>query len=83
MEAITVALISGLCVAIPSIITTVLSNKNNNNLIKYQINELSERVNKHNQLIERVYKLEKANAVHKEEYHHLVDKIEHLEVEKR
>ena len=55
---IIVALISGACVAIPSVIATLVSNKNNNNLIQYRIEELSERVNKHNNVIERTYILE-------------------------
>lgn len=32
-------------------------------LIEYRINELSDRVDKHNQLIERTYELEKKTAV--------------------
>ena len=35
----------------------------NNKLISYRIEQLEEKVKKHNDLIERVYKLEEANAV--------------------
>lgn len=59
MEAsIITALISGLCVAIPSIIATVASNKKNNELVLYRINELDAKVHEHNNLIERMYKVE-------------------------
>ena len=56
---IAIAVISGLCIAIPSIITTVLANKRNNDLIIYRIDELDEKVHKHNELIERMYEVEK------------------------
>ena len=52
------AIISGLCVAIPSIIATISSNKKNNDLIIYRINQLDEKVHAHNNLIDRMYKVE-------------------------
>lgn len=52
------AIISGLCVAIPSIIATISSNKKNNDLIIYRINQLDEKVHAHNNLIDRMYKIE-------------------------
>ena len=58
MEQILVAIISGLCVAIPSIIATVSSNKKNNDLVLFRINELDEKVHEHNNLIDRMYKVE-------------------------
>lgn len=56
--AIVVAIISGLSVAVPSIITTILSNKKNNDLVIYRINKLDEKVHEHNNLIDRMYKVE-------------------------
>ena len=38
MENITIAMISGLCVAVPSIIATLSSNKSNIKLIDHKIN---------------------------------------------
>jgi len=58
MQQIVVAVISGLCVAIPSIIATISSNKKNNDLVLYRINELDQRVSAHNSLIDRMYKIE-------------------------
>lgn len=52
------ALISGLCVAIPSIIATISANRRNQDVITYQIKDLSEHVNKHNNLIDRMYRIE-------------------------
>ena len=55
---IVIAIISGLCVAIPSIIANVSANKRSNDLVLYRIEELSKKVHEHNQLIDRMYKVE-------------------------
>lgn len=57
-EAVVVALISGLCVAVPSIIATISTNKKNNDLVLYRINELDKKVKEHNNLVDRMYKVE-------------------------
>lgn len=54
-----VALISGLCVGIPSVIATLMSNNKSNTLMNYRIDELTKKVEKHNQVVERVALLEK------------------------
>lgn len=58
MNNIVTALISGLCVAIPSLIATITTAKKNQDLLNYKIDELTEHVNKHNTLIDRMYKVE-------------------------
>lgn len=58
METIITAIISGLCVAIPSILATISANKRQSDLVLYRINELDEKVHKHNNLIERMYDVE-------------------------
>lgn len=58
MNNIATALISGLCVAIPSLIATITTAKKNQDLLNYKIDELTEHVNKHNTLIDRMYKIE-------------------------
>ena len=63
MEQIIVAIISGLCVAIPSVIATISSNKKNNDLIIYRIDELDNKVHEHNNLIDRMYKVEQKVAI--------------------
>ena len=52
------ALISGLCVAIPSVLATISSNNKTKSLISYRIEQLEEKTEKHNQVMERQFKLE-------------------------
>lgn len=63
MEIIVTSVISGLCVAIPSIIATVTANRKDNALVKYRIDELDIKVNKHNNLIETTYKIEERLSI--------------------
>lgn len=58
MNNIIVAIIGGLCTAIPSIIATITANKRNHDLIDYKISQLTEHVIQHNGLIDRMYKVE-------------------------
>ena len=58
MNNIVTALISGLCVAIPSLIATITTAKKNQDLLNNKIDSLTEHVNKHNNLIDRMYKIE-------------------------
>lgn len=58
MKEIIIAIISGLCVAVPSIITTISSNKKNYDLFVFRIDELDKKVHEHNNLIDRMYKVE-------------------------
>lgn len=66
MNEIIIALISGFSVAIPSVIASITTNKKNNDLIQYKIEELTKKVEKHNQVVERVFMLERENAVQNE-----------------
>lgn len=67
MEQIIVAIIGGLCVAIPAVISTVVSNKNNKELIIYRIDELDHEVKKYNNLKDRMTVVEKDVATIKED----------------
>lgn len=58
MEVIITSVISGLFVAVPSIVATVVSNRKTTALLEYKVDELTEHVNKHNNLIDRMYKIE-------------------------
>lgn len=58
MSNIIIAIIGGLCTAIPSIIATISANKKNHDLIDYKISQLTEHVIQHNGLIDRMYKVE-------------------------
>lgn len=63
MNNIIIAIISGLCVAVPSVIATISSNKRNNDLVIYRIDELDKKVHEHNNLIERMYNVEQRLTV--------------------
>ena len=63
---VTAAIVSGVCVAVPTIITTLVNNSAHNKVIdermkltSEKIEELSERMNKHNNLIERMVIVER------------------------
>lgn len=58
MDIIWVAIISGLFTAVPTIITTILSNRKSNILLTYRIDQLEIEQKKHNNLIDRMYKIE-------------------------
>ena len=65
---IIVSIISGLCVAVPSIIATISSNKKNNDLVVFRINELDKKVQEHNNLIDRMYKVESRVTLLEDEF---------------
>ena len=67
MEVIITAIISGLSVAVPSVIATVMSNRKSTTILEYKVQELTEHVNKHNNLIDRMYKIENRVTLLEEE----------------
>lgn len=74
MNEIIIAVISGLCVAIPSIFTTLKSSKANNELVEYKINDLkddvkilSDKVQAHNNFGIRLTRVEENINIIKEE----------------
>lgn len=86
METIIAALISAAAAIAVSIITGNANNKKviatldkNNELQALQIKQLSDRVEKHNKVIERVYNLEQSDAVEKEQIKVINHRIEDLE----
>lgn len=64
---IIVAMISGLCTAVPAIITVISSNKKQQDLINYKISQLTDHVIQHNGLIDRMYKVENRVTLLEEE----------------
>lgn len=73
-EAVTIALISGLCVGVPSVIATLFSNNKANALVNYRIDELTKKVEKHNTVVERM-------ALQERETKALWKKIDEIESE--
>ena len=58
MEAIIIAVIGGICTAIPTVIATISSIKKSTALITYRVEQLEKKVEKHNTVVERTYHLE-------------------------
>lgn len=67
MQDIWVAIIGGICVAVPSILATVSSNKKTTSLMLYRIEQLEKKQEIHNNLMERTFKLEEDVKLMKEE----------------
>ena len=72
---IIVAIISGAFTLIGTLGGIVASGK----LTAYRIEQLEKKVDKHNSVIERMYKLEESDAVLKEEIKTITEKIKDLE----
>ena len=64
---LTIAIVSGLCVAIPSVIATITANKKSSAITDFKIEELTKKVNLHNNLIDRMYHVESRVTVLEEE----------------
>ena len=70
-DVVVTAIISGLCVAIPSVISTMSSNNKSNALMNYRIDELTKEVEKHNSVVERMAVVE--NSL--KSAHHRIDEL--------
>lgn len=53
-DAIIVALIGGICTAIPSLIATVVINNKSIAVMQYKIEDLTKKVENHNNVVERM-----------------------------
>ena len=59
MEEVIIAVISGLCVAVPSVLATISAEFLHCCYgLEYKIDELDKKVHEHNNLIDRMYKVE-------------------------
>lgn len=74
-SAIIVAIISGLFTLVGSFGGIIASSR----LTTYRLQQLEEKVNKHNQVIDRVYALERHNEVQDEKIRTLEREVEHNE----
>lgn len=70
-------------VAILSLIGTLIGSLGGilaaNKLTNYRIKKLEEKVEKHNQVVERVYRLESLEAVNEEKIAAVDEKLDHLD----
>ena len=73
------ALISGGCAATAAIVVAAVQHKKTDALIEYRLKELEEKVDRHNNLIERTYELEKLCAVQSRELGSVSSRVADLE----
>lgn len=73
-EGIIIAIIGFLGTIVGSAIGVITSSK----LVNYRLQQLEEKVNKHNNLIERTYELERKESVVEEHIHNLEEEIHDL-----
>lgn len=71
-----VAIVSGLCVGVPSVLATLVSNNKNQALMNYRIDELTKKVEKHNSVVERMALQEKETKVIWHEISEIKEKID-------
>ena len=79
METILASLVSASVTLIVCIINNRSQNDKTRALMEYKLDELTERVNKHNSLIERTYLLEEDVALHEEKIKVVNHRLEDLE----
>ncbi len=76
-ETLVVALIG----IIPSIVVAIISVVSNNAIVKVKLEEIEKQINKHNQLIERIYTLDRDLATYWSKYDELKERVAKLEKE--
>ena len=82
METIFASFVSAAVTLVVCIINNKSQNDKTRALMEYKLDELTERVNKHNNLIERTYRLEEDVALHEEKIkvaNHRIEDLENLE----
>lgn len=77
--AILAAVISALAAIVVCVISNHYQNENTRNLLEYRLTQLEEKVDKHNNLVERTYRLEQHNEVQDEKIKEANHRIEDLE----
>ena len=77
-EAMLIALIG----IVPSVLVAIVSIVSNNAIIKVIIEELEKHVNKHNQVIERTYTLERDLATYWSRYDEIKQRLDRIENKK-
>ena len=77
--AILAAVISDLAAIEVCVISNHYQNENTRNLLEYRLTQLEEKVDKHNNLVERTYKLEQHNEIQDEKIKVANHRIEDLE----
>ena len=81
-ETIIVALITGCLSLVGSLCGVYFSHRKSTALIAYRLEQLEDKVNKHNKLVERTYALEKRCEVFEEKFKVTDHRIDDLEAER-
>ncbi len=79
METVIAAAITGIVTLGVCLVNNHYQSKETRNLIEYKLEELTRRVDKHNNVVERMYKLEQSSAVMDEQIkvaNHRIDDLE-------
>ena len=79
METVIAAAITGIVTLGVCLVNNHYQAKETRNLIEYKLEELTRRVDKHNNVVERMYKLEQSSAVMDEQIkvaNHRIDDLE-------
>ena len=81
--AILAAVISALAAIAVCVISNHYQNQNTRNLLEYRLTELEKKVDKHNNLIERTYEVEKQIKLHDEKIrvaNHRLNDLEEMKI---
>lgn len=79
MTTVTATIISALIGAAASIVVCIINNNKQNALILYRLEQLEKKVEKHNNLVDRTYKLEELTSLQEEKIrvaNHRIDDLE-------
>ena len=79
METIIAASITGLITLAVCMVNNHYQNNSTRNLIEYRLKKLEEKVDKHNNVIDRTYKLEELTALQEEKIKVVNHRIDDLE----
>ena len=79
MDTIISSLISGFVAIAVCIFTQALQNSKTRALIEYRLMELEKKQDKHNDVIERTYKLEEQTAVQEQKIENLTKRVDSVE----
>lgn len=77
-DVVLVAIISGICTAVPTILLNVANNSKTKALISYRLDQIEQKQEKHNCFIERLYEVEKQTCVQREQLRVVNHQIESI-----
>lgn len=79
METIISSIITGVVALATCLITQGVANRKTTALIEFKLDELTKRVDRHNNVIERTYKLEEQTAVQEQKIENLTKRVDSVE----